>query len=729
MEKNAKFVARHQAGKTPLALQILTDLIKAPGLRWKPEKEATAPELSFFPSGDVLKGELVVARYIARAFPDHGLYGNSALAASEVDQWLEFVFTELNTHHAEEKFLTCMEDLNTHLQMRTYFAGYSLTIADIFIWAFLQESALWQSVYTTNKKLKCSNVVRWFAYLESIPAFAAIAKAAPTAAAAKKSTEKAGQGVFVELEGAEMGKVVTRFPPEPSGFLHIGHCKAALLNNFYARKYNGKLIVRFDDTNPAKEKVEYVENIKRDLKTLGVEADVISHTSDFFEEILKYAEQMIKDGLAYCDATEAEEMKKQRMAMVESKYRTNTLEENEKMWKEMKEGTALGKTYCLRAKIDMKSKNGTLRDPVLYRCVDEAHHRTGRKYKLYPTYDMACPIVDSIEGVTHALRTTEYHDRDEQYKWLQKAMKLRPVKIQDYSRLNFSYTLLSKRKLQWFVDQKFVDGWDDPRFPTVQGMNRRGLTIKALTDFIIDQGFSKAVNLMDMDKLWALNKQHIDPIIPRYTAISREHACLVTLLDAPQTPEAVSVSRHKKNADLGKKIVFHYHKIMIEQDDAKRLVDNEELTLMDWGNIILKKITKDGNGVVTHIEAVTNPGGDFRTTKNKLTWIPDLPEHLVNVELVEFDTLISKPKLEETDKLEGVVRPQSKFLTAAIGDPNLRNIQYGDIFQLERRGYFRCDKILGTDSPLVLFKIPDGHKSNPSLLTTKVAHAETQAKK
>lgn len=211
----------------------------------------------------------------------------------------------------------------------------------------------------------------------------------------------------------------------------------------------------------------------------------------------------------------------------------------------------------------MKSKNGVMRDPSLYRCSTEPHYRVGTKYKIYPLYDLACPIVDSIEGVTHALRSSEYHDRNPLYNWVLDALKLRKPHIEDFSRLNFKYVLLSKRKLQKFVDQGWVDGWNDPRFPTVQGILRRGMTVEALREFILAQGASKSLNLMDMDKLWAVNKKVIDPIAPRYTAVDSAHVPL-TLTNA--APEIVlkSVPRHKKNPDLGNKVVSYGNRVFID---------------------------------------------------------------------------------------------------------------------------------------------------------------------
>jgi len=291
----------------------------------------------------------------------------------------------------------------------------------------------------------------------------------------------------VDLPDAEVGKVCLRFAPEPSGYLHIGHSKAALLNKYFAEKYKGRLIVRFDDTNPAKESNEFVENLLKDIETLGIAYDAVTYTSDYFPQLMEMAEKLIREGKAYVDDTPREQMQEERMHGIESKYRNNSVEKNLELWKEMIAASERGLMCCLRGKLDMQDPNKSLRDPVYYRCNPIPHHRIGSKYKLYPTYDFACPFVDSVEGITHALRSSEYHDRNAQYHRIQQDMGLRKVHIYEFSRLNLVYTLLSKRKLLWFVQNGKVDGWDDPRFPTVQGIVRRGLKIEALIHFILEQ--------------------------------------------------------------------------------------------------------------------------------------------------------------------------------------------------------------------------------------------------
>ena len=287
-------------------------------------------------------------------------------------------------------------------------------------------------------------------------------------------------------------------------------------------------------------------------------------------------------------------------------------------------------------------------------------------------------------------------------------MGMRKVHIWDYSRLNFVYTTLSKRKLQWFVDQGHVERWDDPRFPTVQGMKRRGLQIEALKEFILMQGASRNVNLMEWEKLWTLNKRVIDPVCPRHVAIVDEGRVPLTLVNGPATPEVVSLPKHKKHPPAGTKSTTRMSQIWLEQVDAALLKVGEEITLMDWGNCIVKKVDVDQGGVVIGIIAELHLEGSVKSTKLKLTWLPKI-EELVPLTLVDFDYLITKKKVEEDDVFADLVNPNSEVKTITHGDANMRTLVKGEVLQLERKGYFIVDEpFVSENSPVVLFSIPDG---------------------
>uniref|UniRef100_A0A7M4DZW3 Bifunctional glutamate/proline--tRNA ligase n=1 Tax=Crocodylus porosus TaxID=8502 RepID=A0A7M4DZW3_CROPO len=514
-----------------------------------------------------------IARYLARVATSAGLYGSNLLEHTEIDHWLEFSATKLS---APSQFPSAIHELNHCLSLRTYLVGNSLSLADLCVWAVLKGSNIWQEELQQNKAPV--HVKRWYGFLEAQCAFQSVTE------------KKQDVGKFVELPGAEVGKVIVRFPPEASGYLHIGHAKAALLNQHYQVNFKGKLIMRFDDTNPEKEKEDFEKVILEDVAMLHIKPDQFTYTSDHFETIMKYAEKLIQEGKAYVDNTPAEQMKMEREQRKESKHRNNSVEKNLEMWEEMKKGTEYGQTCCLRAKIDMSCNNGCMRDPTLYRCKNQPHPRTGNTYKVYPTYDFACPIVDSIEGVTHALRTTEYHDRDEQFYWIIEALGIRKPYIWEYSRLNLNNTVLSKRKLTWFVNEGLVDGWDDPRFPTVRGVLRRGMTVEGLKQFIAAQGSSRSVVNMEWDKIWAFNKKVIDPVAPRYTALLKNEMVTVNIPEAVE--EMKEVAKHPKNPDVGLKPVWYGSRVLIEGADADTLTEGEMQEELMLGDPCLKELKK-----------------------------------------------------------------------------------------------------------------------------------------
>ncbi|KAK1430084.1 hypothetical protein QVD17_12587 [Tagetes erecta] len=684
-----------------------------------PTLTATSPPVLVLTNGMKLHGTNILIRYFGRtATTIPSLYQRDAFETGQIDEWLEYssVFSSGSEYEGACKYV------DGYLLHRTFLVGQSLSIADIVVWSYLAGAGKrWESLM---KSKKYQNLSRWYGMISTEHAAVLDELTAPYSKkkdSAPVKTKETEQGLSsnkqtvssrpeVDLPDAEMGKVCLRFAPEPSGYLHIGHSKAALMNQYFAQRYNGKVIVRFDDTNPAKESNEFVDNLLVDIKTLGINYENVTYTSDYFPQLMDMAEKLIKEGKAYVDDTPREEMQKERMDGIDSKCRNNSVEENLTLWKEMISGSERGLQCCLRGKLDMQDPNKSLRDPVYYRCNPIPHHRIGSKYKIYPTYDFACPFVDSIEGITHALRSSEYHDRNAQYYRIQEDMGLRKVHIYEFSRLNLVYTLLSKRKLLWFVQNGKVDGWDDARFPTVQGIVRRGLQIEALIQFILEQGASKNLNLMEWDKLWNINKKIIDPVCPRHTAIVEEGRVLLTLLNGPENPFVRVIPKHKKYEGAGEKATTFTKKIWLEQADALAISAGEEITLMDWGNAIIKEIKKGPNGSVTDLVGVLHLEGSVKTTKLKLTWLPEIDE-LVPLSLVEFGYLITKKKLDEDEDFVDVLNPNTKKEIAALGDSNMRNLKRGDILQLERKGYFRCDApFIRPSKPIVLYSIPDGRQ-------------------
>ncbi|KAM3475003.1 hypothetical protein MY5147_003986 [Beauveria neobassiana] len=610
-----------------------------------------------------------------------------------------------------------LRNIDKHLTLRTYLDGFSLSPIDTKAWQSLRGN---KAAMGFIRKNTLGNLSRWFSYIEQAhPELGQEAKAADAASKAKTAAaSKAGANYNLALQDADKG-VVTRFLPEPSGYLHIGHAKAALLSDYFGHvAYKGQMRLRLDDTNPSKEKQEFQDAIVEDLALMGIKPDTLTYTSDYFDYLYDMCIKLIKMGKAYADDTDQETMRDERMHGRPSKRRERTVEETLRIFEEMKKGTEEGLANCIRAKLSVDNPNKAMRDPVIYRCnVEQPHHRTGRKWNTYPMYDFACPVVDSHEGVTHALRSTEYTDRNPQYQWFIDTLGLRQVHMWDFSRLNFIKTFLSKRKLAKLVDSGKVWGWDDPRMPTIRGVRRRGMTVAALRDFIIKQGPSRNIVSMDWTTFWAANKKEIDPIAPRHTALLKKDLVKVDL-SGSETPSGVVVEerpKHPKNADVGNKQVYFSPQIYLDQADAKTFKPDEEITLMGWGNAFVRDIPT--NDPISSLKLELNLKGDFKTTEKKVTWLSAQGFDLVPAELWEFDYLITKDKLEEEDNLEDYLNPNTASMEEAVCDPGVGKLKKDDIIQLERRGFFRVDKGLGDWAEgeagekgprVVLFAIPTG---------------------
>lgn len=382
---------------------------------------------------------------------------------------------------------------------------------------------------------------------------------------------------------------------------------------------------------------------------------------------------LIKSGKAYADNTIKEIMQDQRMKGIACACRDMSPRESLAHIEEMKSGSEEGLQWCIRAKISVDDTNKALRDPVIYRCNHEPHHRTGSTWKIYPTYDFCAPFLDSIEQVTHALRTNEYRDRNPQYHWMQEALGLRKVEIWDFSRLNFVRTVLSKRKLTVIVDKGVVWGWDDPRMPTVRGIRRRGCTIPALREFILKQGPSQNIVNMDWTRFWAINKKYIDPVAARYTAIPSLNA-VTALIDGVEATTSAEKPKYK-NPSLGTKKVIFSKEIIISQDDAQHFKENERVTLMNWGNAIVSRITTDpATGKVLTLNLKLDLESDVKLTEKKITWLAKDSSNMVPIKLYTFDHLISKDKIEKDEDFASFLTNPSDFCTEAWADCNVTQL-------------------------------------------------------
>lgn len=655
------------------------------------------------------EGALPVLQALAELYAGAGIAGKTPEERKVVEEYL--VFADALGSDPFPVAMQKADDLDQHLALRTYLVGHQVTAADVAVWGSIRASSPMLGII---KKQAHKHLARWYSHVEALPEFTSALNAFNEAKSDMFRQKKTAAGFDLFLKGAKEGEVVTRFPPEPSGYLHVGHAKAAILNQYFAQEYKGRLIIRFDDTNPSKEKQEFEDSIIEDLALLGIKGDMATHTSDYFQQLHDLVVRLLKEGKAYADDTPQEEMRAQRMDGLPSARRDASVEDNLARFEEMKRGSEEGRRWCLRAKMSVDDVNKALRDPVIYRCnADTPHARTGEQWKVYPTYDFACPVVDSIEGVTHALRTNEYRDRNPQYAWFLQQLGLRNVEIWDFGRMNFVYTLLSKRKLQWFVDHGVVDSWEDPRFPTVRGIRRRGMTIECIRQFILSQGPSQQIINMEWDNIWALNKRLIDPVVPRYTALEEAKLVRASIAGAPPA-HTKAVPRHKKNAELGTKTTTYDSEVLIEQADAASFGDGEEITLMDWGNVIVRKKHTAADGSVESLEMEANLDGDFKQTKKKVTWLAreTATHHLTPVLLKDYDYLITKKKLEEDDKFTDFLTPQSQFNTEAIADANVAALEQGQQIQFERKGYYVLDKVQGADGRREFIRIPDGRAAS-----------------
>ncbi|TDF72681.1 glutamine--tRNA ligase/YqeY domain fusion protein [Candidatus Syntrophosphaera thermopropionivorans] len=515
-----------------------------------------------------------------------------------------------------------------------------------------------------------------------------------------------------DLASGKCKKVVTRFPPEPNGYLHIGHAKSICLNFGLARDYGGVCHLRFDDTNPTKEDVEYVESIMEDVHWLGFDwQDKLFYASDYFDQLYEYAEMLIKDGKAYvCDLSQ-EEIRATRGTLTvpgtESPYRNRSVEENLDLFRRMKAGEFEEGSRCLRAKIDMASPNVNMRDPVIYRIRKAEHHRTGNKWVIYPMYDYTHCISDAIEGITHSLCTLEFEDHRPLYDWFldQLPVPCHPQQI-EFARLNLSYTVMSKRKLLELVQSGTVRGWDDPRMPTLAGMRRRGFTPEAIRDFVDRIGVAKADSLVDFELLQFCVREDLNKKANRVMAVL--HPLKVTIENYPEDQvEEFEAINNPEDESAGIRMVPFCKYLYIEQDDFSenppkgwhRLSPGAEVRLKHAYYITCKEVIKDESGNVTELICTYDPssrGGwtpDARKVKGTIHWVS--ARHSFDAEIRLYENLFTIPNIndiEEGKDYRDYLNPNSiKVLKNCKLEPSLKEVTIGEKFQFLRQGYFSVD--------------------------------------
>ena len=529
--------------------------------------------------------------------------------------------------------------------------------------------------------------------------------------------------IIEDLENKKHDEIITRFPPEPNGYLHIGHAKSIVLNSGLAEEFKGKFNLRFDDTNPTKEDTEYVESIKEDVKWLGGNFDNIYFASNYFDVMYEKAKLLIKKGLAYVCDLSPEEMREYRGTLTEpgkeSPYRNRSVEENLDLLERMKNGEFKDGEKVLRAKIDMSSPNINMRDPILYRIAHATHHNTGDKWCIYPMYDYAHPLEDAIEGITHSICTLEFEDHRPLYDWVVKECEMESTPRQiEFARLNMTNTVMSKRKLKQLVDENIVDGWDDPRMPTVSGLRRRGYTPEAIRNFCSAIGVSKANSTVDSQMLEYFIREDLQ--LKANAAMAVIKPLKVVITNYPEDKiEMVEVSNNAKNEEAGKRLVPFSREIYVEQDDFMevpvkkyfRLFPGNEVRLMGAYFIKCNDVIKDENGNVVELHCTYDPetksGSGFtgRKVKGTIHWVDAKTAKPAEFRLYEPLILDDAPENEGKHFLEQINPNSLEVLEGFIESTTAESAKPQDKFQLVRNGFFNVDPKYTTDEKLVFNRI------------------------
>ena len=520
-------------------------------------------------------------------------------------------------------------------------------------------------------------------------------------------------------KGKNQGKVITRFPPEPNGYLHIGHAKSICLNFGIAQDYHGQCNLRFDDTNPEKESQEYIDAIKEDVHWLGFSWSKLKYASDYFEQLYEYAIKLIKANKAYVCSLDAEEIRKQRGTLtepgIESPFRNRSIDENLDLFTRMRNGEYKEGEHVLRAKIDMASPNINMRDPVLYRIKYATHPRTKDKWCLYPMYDYTHCISDSLENITHSLCTLEFEDHRPLYDWVLEELKTpcHPQQI-EFARLSVEYTISSKRKLNQLVSENYVDGWDDPRMPTLSGMRRRGITPKSIRNFCDRIGITKKDAFIEMSVLENCIREDLDPRSNRLMCVI--NPIKVVIENYPENQEEeFTANNHPKDPKQGKRKIPFSNIIYIEQDDFMenppnkffRLSPGKEVRLRNAYDIKCIEVIKNHAGEITELHCEYDPesaGKNKKKLKGIIHWVS--AKHALSIETRLYDRLFNIPNpgavadfTTTLNKDSLVIHNDSKI------EPHAKNISLKDRIQFERQGYFCLDSKYTTDSHLVFNRI------------------------
>ncbi|MFF2092480.1 glutamine--tRNA ligase/YqeY domain fusion protein [Paenibacillus sp. NPDC058174] len=527
--------------------------------------------------------------------------------------------------------------------------------------------------------------------------------------------------VAEDLKEGRVQEIATRFPPEPNGYLHIGHAKSICLNFELADDFKGRTNLRFDDTNPVKEDTEYVESIQEDVRWLGFDWEELRFASDYFEELYDRAVLLIKKGKAYVCDLSAEQIRETRGTLTQpgqdSPYRGRSVEENLDLFARMRAGEFPDGAKVLRAKIDMASPNINLRDPVLYRISHAHHHRTGDAWCIYPMYDYAHPISDAIEGITHSICTLEFADHRPLYDWAIAECEMAAVPRQyEFARLNVTNTVMSKRKLKLLVDENVVDGWDDPRMPTISGLRRKGFTPESIRAFCREIGVAKAYSVVDERMLEHFIREDLKLKALRTMAVLQPLKVVITNYPEGQT-ELLEAENNAENEEMGKRQIPFSREIYIEQDDfmenppAKyfRLFPGNEVRLKHAYFITCQEVIKDEAGNVVELRCTYDPetksgsGFNARKVKGTIHWVE--ASQAVPADFRLFEPLITNEAEEEDKPFLECINPNSQVVQSGFVEPNMKGIAGGEKFQFFRHGYFNVDPKDSTADKLVFNRI------------------------
>ncbi|WP_435929532.1 glutamine--tRNA ligase [Dryocola sp. BD613] len=521
-----------------------------------------------------------------------------------------------------------------------------------------------------------------------------------------------------DLANGKHDRICTRFPPEPNGYLHIGHAKSICLNFGIAQDYQGQCNLRFDDTNPVKEDIEYVDSIKHDVEWLGFHwSGDVRYSSDYFDQLFNYAVELINKGLAYVDELTPEQIREYRGSLTapgkNSPYRDRSVEENLALFEKMRNGEFAEGTACLRAKIDMASPFIVMRDPVIYRIKFADHHQTGSKWCIYPMYDFTHCISDALEGITHSLCTLEFQDNRRLYDWVLDNITIPAHPRQyEFSRLNLEYAIMSKRKLNLLVTEKIVEGWDDPRMPTISGLRRRGYTAASIREFCKRIGVTKQDNTVEMASLESCIRDDLNENAPRAMAVL--DPVKVILENYPQGgEERVTMPNHPNKPEMGSRQVPFSGAIYIDRADFreeankqyKRLVLGKEVRLRNAYVIKAERVEKDEEGNITTLyctydpETLSKDPADGRKVKGVIHWVS--AAHALPVEIRLYDRLFSVANPGSAEDFLATINPQSLVIKQGFVEPSLQNAQKGKAYQFEREGYFCLDSRYATATSLV----------------------------